>query len=199
MKARYWIAGALALAGGLATSLVTRAAEFEAGLNKTVHGRCHMDYCGFSIIRAAVPVATLPHGTLFAISADAWGAYYNPADQDGGSEGEYDRPPIKTDPKKSVIYMVFCSKSRPYIFGYYDGKWDATPLRPGDDMAITGADESSYSDYWAACHHFFPKFATDPLVSKLAPKLGYHFSGGVPESQPDDHIAQPSDLLKESR
>ena len=149
-----------------------------------------MDYCGLSMIQVSIPVAILRDGTLFAISGQAWGENYGP----NLPREEYAHRPKSVDPKQPYLKMVFCSKVRTYMFGFYDGKWQTNALKPGDDDAISGADESSYQDYWATCHHFFPKSAFDPLVHKLAVKLGYHFKGGPADGE--GAIAQPSDLMR---
>ena len=171
-----------------------QAAEFEAGVGPTIHGRCHMDFCGLSNIQVSAPVAVLRDGTLFAISGQAWGETYDP----NVPGDEYAHASKGVEAKTPYMMMVFCSKTRPHVFWYdvTSKNWQANALKPGDDAAISGADESAYQDYWAACHHLFPQSAFDPLVYKLARELGYHFQGGPPDGDGDDSITQPSDLLR---
>ena len=167
------------------------AVEFEAGIGPTVHERCRMDTCGFATLQSSVPVAVLRDGTLFAISGVDWGAEYARRQDD---LDEYSFPPKSIGPKSSFIWMVFCSKTRPYMFSFYNGEWLATPLRPGDDQAMSGFNESAYQNYWASCHHFFP--TNEALIAKMAPRLGYNLHGGWPGGDPPEQIKQPSDLMR---
>jgi hypothetical protein len=92
--------------------------EFDAAIGKTGYGRCHMDSCGFFIIDSAVPVGSNKDGTLFIISSRDWGAEYKVhGDND---EHEYDRPPVSVSKPVSSISMVYCSKTKPVTFDYYE-------------------------------------------------------------------------------
>ena len=167
------------------------AIEFEAGIGPTVHERCHMDNCGFATLQSSVPVATVRDGTLFALSGVGWGAEYEQRQDD---RDEYSFPPKSISPKKPFIWMAFCSKTRPYMFYFGEGSWQATPLRPGDDQAVFGFNESAYQDYWASCHHFFP--TDEALIAKMARRLGYNLHGGWPGGDAPEQIKQPYDLLR---
>ena len=105
---------------------------------------------------------------------------------------EYDRPPISVSKSERFIDMVFCSKTKPTFFGFYDGKWNAEQLRPGDQDAVFGYNESTYQFYWAACHNHITR---DPYETALAKKLGYNFSGGIGDADRNTKL-QPLDVLR---
>ncbi len=174
---------------GVASSAA--AIEFEAGIGPTIHERCHMDACNFATLQSSAPVATMRDGTLFAISGVGWGAGYARRQDD---RDEYSFPPNSVSAKKPFIWMAFCSKTRSYMFYFSEGSWQAVPLRPGDDQAVNGFNESAYQDYWASCHHFFP--ANEALIAKMAPRLGYNLHGGWPGGVAPEQIKQPFDLLR---
>ncbi len=89
--------------------------------------------------------------------------------------------------------MVFCSKTKPIFFGFYDGKWNAQQLRPGDPDAVFGSVESTYQFYWAACHNHITR---DPYeTTALAKTLGYNFSGGFRDADNNNEL-QPFDVLR---
>lgn len=164
--------------------------EFVAAIGRQGYGRCHMDECGFFVIDASAPVGTNRNGTLFAISYRAWEASYRPTDD----EHEYDRKPISASKQENRISFVFCSKTEPANFDFSDGKWSETPLRPGDDDAVFGVNEFSYTFYYAACHGYITKSAN--LPSDLAEKLGYHLHGGFPGGAIQGTDRQPFDMLR---
>ena len=143
---------ALAFIGtcGVANTPV-HAAEFAAAVGRTGYGRCHMDVCSFFIIDRAVAVGSTSSGTLYAISGRGWDATYKMRGEN--DQHEYDRPPVSISKPAPFIDMVFCSKAKPIFFGFYDGKWNAEQLRPGDPDAVFGYNESTYQFYWAACHN----------------------------------------------
>jgi hypothetical protein len=164
--------------------------EFAAAIGRQGYGRCHMDSCGFFIIDAAAPVGSGRRGTLFAVAYRGWGASYRHTDDDQ----EYESKPINVSKPDSRLSLVFCSKTDPSEFYLVDGKWLETPIRPGDDQAIFGANESSYMFYYAACHNHITK---DPLLpAGLARKLGYDLHGGFPDSPAGAPDRQPLDMLK---
>lgn len=164
--------------------------EFDAATGVEGFGRCHMDSCGFFMIDAVAPLASSKGGTLFMVGSRLWSASYKPTNDDH----EYDRRPVSIEPKTGQVSMVFCSKTDPVIFDYYDNGWHAADLRPGDESAVFGFNESGYQFYYAACHHFITK---DPVSKAMALKLGYAFAqhplGGAP--LPDDK-RQPIDFMK---
>jgi len=130
------------------------AQEFAPAIGHTGIGRCHMDVCHFFVIEDAKPVGSTKEGTLFATASRQWANEYRM--QDG-----YDRPPIKIGKPETDVSFVFCSKTKPVAFFFEDGamkttadRWTSFPLRPGDDNAVNGVNESVYMFYWAACHNF---------------------------------------------
>ena len=169
------------------SSTAVHAAEFAAAVGRTGYGRCHMEECSFFIIDHVVPVGSTAFGTLYAVSGKQWEATYKVG------ENEYDRPPISVSKPEQFIDMVFCSKTKPIFFGFYDGKWNAEQLRPGDPDAVFGAVESTYQFYWAACHNHITR---DPYkTTALAKKLGYNFSGGFGDADHNNEL-QPFDVLR---
>ena len=184
------------LPGLLSVALLTSAAsaaEFDAAIGKTGFGRCHMDGCSFFIIDAAVPVGAGKDGTLFAISARVWSAEYR---MHGDNDThEYDRPPVSVGEKTPELSMVFCSKVRPVSFYYGEGKWHSADLRPGDESAVFGYNESAYQFYYAACHHFITR---DPVSKAMATRLGYQFAKHPSEENvaDSDDKRQPMDMLR---
>lgn len=165
--------------------------EFEAAIGRTGYGRCHMDGCTFFIIDETVPVGSTKRGTLFAVSVRWWSAEYRPTD-DGH---EYDRPPKSVSPRRTGISMVFCSKTAPVTFDFYEGQWASTELRPGDESAVSGATETSYQFYFAACHHYITK---DPFSKAMARRLGYKFAAepGKEDTPSDAGPKEPMDVLR---
>jgi hypothetical protein len=189
------------IASALLTTLVSYSAnsadqEFAAAIGKTGYGRCHMDYCGFFTINAAAPIGSSKDGVLFAISETVWGAQYRPTDDDH----EYDHPPISVEKKEPSITAVFCSKTKPTIFDYVPDpttklpSWISSPLRPGDENAVFGYNESAYQFYYAACHRYITH---DPVSKPMADRLGYHFAGtDLPNDFGQSQNANPVDVLK---
>jgi hypothetical protein len=129
-------------------------------------------------------------GALFAVSYRGWDATYRHTED----EREYDRKPVRVSKPENRISIVFCSRTDPVNFDFFDGKWNETPLRPGDDDAVFGANESSYTFYLAACHNYITKDAN--LPADLATKFGYDFHGGFPNSTVGGTGRQPADMLK---
>ncbi|HUB63043.1 MAG TPA: hypothetical protein VL996_01095 [Methylocella sp.] len=168
-------------------------AEFDAAIGKLGYGRCHMDSCDFFTIDTAVPIASTKEGTLFAISDRVWSAGYK-AHGDNDLH-EYDRPPVSVGKQSSEISMVFCSKTKPVVFNYYDDKWNSVDLRPGDENSVFGATESAYQFYFAACHHFITH---DPVSKNMALKLGYPFANEPAkiDAVPSEENRQPLDMVK---
>ena len=164
--------------------------EFAAAIGRMGYGRCHMDGCGFFIIDAVAPIGSSKNGALFAVSSRNWQAIYRRTN-DGH---EYSRKPISASKPENTITLVFCSKTSPDILYFLDGKWQDAPLRPGDADAVFGANESSYTFYYAACHNLITQDAV--LPADLAKKLGYAFHGGFPDGAGGSGERQPLDLLK---
>ena len=187
-----WIAamlcsGALAAFGGNVA-----ASEFQAAIGHKGYGRCHMDSCTFFIIDRATSIGDGRDGTLFEIEERDWSAAYRPPNEhDPASYDEYSQPPIsvsKQEPRKAFVY---CSKTRPTVFDLFEGKWSSTPLRPGDDGAVFGFNESAYIWYFAACHD---AIVHEPNRNHLAERLGYRFKhsdGGAEQG-----TKAPRDMLK---
>jgi hypothetical protein len=164
--------------------------EFDAALGKTGYGRCHMDSCEFFLIDQVVPLGKGRDGTLFAYASRDWDADYKPATDDH----EYDRPPVRVNPQKARLNVIYCSKARPTMFDYFEDKWHAAGLRPGDETAVFGFNESAYQFYFAACHHFITK---DPISKTMAQKLGYTFAKRASDGDNvSDGGRQPMDMLK---
>ncbi len=156
-------------------------------------GRCHMDVCNFFVIEDSKPVGSTKVGTLFALAAKSWENEYKARGEN--DDHEYDRPPVKTGKPETGVSFVFCSKTKPIEFFFSGGKWNSDALRPGDDAAMSGAEEYAYVFYWAACHNFISK---DPVSAQLAEKLGYRFKDH-PASDEDASTAddiQPMDVLR---
>lgn len=149
-----------------------------------------MDVCSFFIIDIAVPVGSTAFGTLYAISGRGWEANYKMRGEN--DEHEYDHPPVSVGKPAPFIDMIFCSKTKPMFFGFYDRKWNAEKLRPGDSDAVFGYNESTYQFYWAACHNHTTH---DPYETALAKKLGYNFSGGFGDADSSSEL-QPFDVLR---
>ena len=164
--------------------------EFAAAIGRQGYGRCHMDSCGFFIIDAAVPSGSGPKGILFSVSYRGWGATYRRTDDGRG----YDRKPISGSKPETRVSLVFCSKTNPVDFSFYEGKWHEMRLRPGDDQAVFGVNESSYTFYFAACHNYITK--SPYLPSDLAKKLGYNLHGGFTDAESDAPDRMPLDVLK---
>jgi hypothetical protein len=167
------------------------AAEFEAATGKEVRGRCHMDSCDFFALEQVLPVKSTAKGTLYAVAFKSWSASY----KNTGDDKEYDRPPVQVEKPEIKLNMVFCSKTKPVIFDYYDGAWHAGALRPGDESAVFGYNESAYYFYYAACHRYV---TGDPVSKTAAAKFGYRFAqsplnGG---NLPDLGKLQPLDIVK---
>lgn len=118
------------LAGMLSLFLIlgsAQGAEFASALGKQGYGRCHMDVCEFFIIDQSAPLGTSKVGTLFAISQRQWDATYKV--RGDNDTHEYDRPPVTISEKKAALGLVFCSKTKPYIFSFFEDKWHSYPLR----------------------------------------------------------------------
>jgi hypothetical protein len=167
------------------------AAEFEAAIGKKGRGRCHMDSCDFFVLDQVLPVKSTARGTLYAIAFQSWSASYKNTDDDK----EYDRAPISVEKPAAKLNMIFCSKTKPVIFDYFDGAWHAGALRPGDESAVFGFNESAYIFYYAACHGYV---TDDPVSKTKALSLGYRFAesplnGG---NLPDLGKLQPLDAVK---
>jgi hypothetical protein len=164
--------------------------EFAAAIGRQGYGRCHMDGCGFFVIDASAPIGSSKNGALFAVSQRNWQASYRRTED----EHEYDRKPISVSKPETMISLVFCSKTDPIVYDFFDGKWQGVRLRPGDADAVFGANESSYTFYYAACHNFITKDAN--LPAELAKKLGYNLHGGFPDGSNDEADPQPLDMIK---
>ncbi len=105
------------------------------------------------------------------------------------------RQPIQVEKPAAKLNLIFCSKTRPVMFDYYEGAWHAGPLRPGDEAAVFGYNESAYLFYYAACHGYF---TDDPVSKAMAIKLGYRFAESPLKdgALPDLGNLQPLDILK---
>ncbi len=181
---------ALGLMSSWFATTAVHGAEFAAAVGRTGYGRCHMGGCWFFIIEGVVPVGSTAFGILYAVSGKRWNASYKMhGDND---QHEYDRPPVSVSKQAPFIDMVFCSKTKPIDFVFYDGKWNAVQLRPGDPDAVFGYNESAYQFYWAACHNHITR---DPYETALAKKLGYNFSGGFGDAGSGAEL-QPFDVLR---
>ncbi len=170
------------------------AQEFAPAIGHTGMGRCHMDVCSFFVIEDAKPVGSTKEGTLFAVAAKQWENEYKA--RGDNDDHEYDRPPVKNGKPETAVNFVFCSKTKPVEFFFADGKWDSSPLRPGDDTVLSGAMEYAYMFYWAACHNFIAK---DPVSANLATRLGYHFKDHPikdDETSETENNLQPMDVLR---
>jgi hypothetical protein len=169
------------------------AQEFEAAIGQVAIGRCHADACNFFVIEDSKPVGSTKEGDLFALAAKGWENEYK---AHGGNEvREHDKTPSRAGKHGTFVAFVFCSKTKPIEFFYRDGKWNADILRPGDDAAISAAEEYSYVFYWAACHGVISR---DPLSAQLADRLGYRFKGHPAVDPPgtESHQIQPMDVLR---
>jgi hypothetical protein len=167
------------------------AAEFNAVIGKEQRGRCHMDSCDFFKLDSVLPIKSTVRGTLYAIAFQSWSAAYKNTDDDK----EYDRPPISVEKPTAKLNMIFCSKTKPVMFDYYDEGWHAGALRPGDESAVFGFNESAYIFYYAACHGYV---TDDPVSKTKAKRFGYSFAqspldGG---NLPDLGKLQPFDVVK---
>jgi hypothetical protein len=171
-------------------------AEFAAAIGIQAYGRCHQDTCGLFIIDQAAPLGTGKDGMLYVISGRGWEAIYR---QHGVNDThEYDRPPISTTKPSALMQMVYCSKSRPITFYYYENAWQWAPLRPGDQDAIFGAIESALQLYLAACHRFIVRDLYESRVQATIKRLGYHFSENDSWGKDGDAGSgiHPLDMLK---
>jgi hypothetical protein len=170
--------------------------EFAAAIGMQGYGRCHMDECGFFVIDAAAPIATGKDGVLFVISLREWSAEYRM--RGDNDQHEYDRPPISVTTPTSRASIVYCSKKRPILFDYFDGSWNGAPLRPGDQGAIYGANESALQFYFAACHRFITRDVYASATLNLAKRLGYHFDDADKWAKGEAGADQikPLDVLK---
>ncbi len=169
-----------------------QAAEFQPAIGHKGYGRCHMDTCSFFIIDRATPVGDGRDGTLFEIQERDWGADYRPpAENAPDSFDEYAQPPIHVSKQEPGTSTVYCSKTRPTVFDRDGGKWVSTPLRPGDDGAVFGFNESAYQWYFAACHAVI---VHEPNPNHLAQRLGYHFKHS--DGGGEQGSTAPRDMLK---
>jgi hypothetical protein len=170
------------------------AQEFAAAIDQVAIGRCHMDECSLFVIEDSKPVGSTKEGTLFALAAKSWENEYKA--RGGKDERERDIAPMKAGKHGTFVTFVFCSKTKPVEFVYRESKWIAHALRPGDDAAMSAAEEYAYVFYWAACHDVISR---DPLSAQLADRLGYRFKG---HPAPDDAAGksgpdlQPMDVLR---
>jgi hypothetical protein len=171
------------------------AAEFAAALGKQGYGRCHMDVCSFFIIDESAPLGTSKLGTLYAVSQRQWDATYKM--RGDNDTHEYDRPPVSISEKKASLSLVFCSKTKPYVFSFFGEKWRSYPLRPGDESSIFGVNEATYQFYFAECHNHIMRdpYATASIA--LAKKIGYNFGKSDTSNPPSSEgEVNPLDLLK---
>jgi hypothetical protein len=168
-------------------SVVAEDLEFAAMKDQLIPGRCHMNECDWTSIDSIGLVGSSPKGQLFGLATRAWSANY--------PDGNYNRTAKKTGGDRASVSFVFCSKSNAALIDLNDdGKWLASKLRPGDEAAVYGYNESGLSFYWAACHRAIVK---DVYAggTQLGKKLGYHNawdSGGDMQGE----IASPFDALK---
>lgn len=168
--------------------------EFEAAIGHKGTGRCHMDYCSYFIIDAATPVGNGRDGKLFKIEERTWGADYNPPpDNAPESYNEYAQPPKSVGKQERETRFVYCSKTRPTSFFFDSGKWTSNKLRPGDQGAIFGYNESEYTWYFAACHNAILKSPYDD--HNLPRRLGYRFRNSDSGEDAQGNLA-PRDMLK---
>jgi hypothetical protein len=171
-----------------------RAQEFAAAVGHTGVGHCHMDTCSFFHIVDSKPVGSATNGTLYTVALQQWENEYRAKGEN--DDHEYDRAPITTGKPSISVSFVFCSKTRPLQFFFSEGKWDANSLRPGDEAAVSGAEEFAYVLYWAECHELITK---DPVSAALATRLGYRFkdqpaNGG--NASGATSALQPMDVLR---
>jgi hypothetical protein len=190
---RHLLLFVLFLCASIPGLMSARAQEFAAGVGHAGVGRCHMDVCGFFNIVDSKPVGSAANGTLYSVALQQWENEYKARGEN--DDHEYDRAPVKTGKPSITVSFVFCSKTRPLQFFFSEGKWEANSLRPGDEAAVSGAEEFAYVLYWAECHDLITK---DPVSAALATRLGYRF-----KDQPakDDNasaasVLQPMDVLR---
>jgi hypothetical protein len=184
----------LLLSGFLFVSSEADAQEFAAAIGHPGAGRCHMDICTFFNIVDSKPVGSTKDGTLFAVAAQQWENGYKAHGEN--DDHEYDRAPVSSEKPTTAVSFVFCSKTRPVEFFYSEGKWSSNALRPGDESAVSGAEEYAYVFYWAACHNVIVK---DAVSASLAARLGYRFKDQPAKDDGRSGAAtnlQPLDVLR---
>jgi hypothetical protein len=161
--------------------------EFKPLLKKVVRARCHMDVCSWFSIEAAEPSGNSPKGQLYKLTTKWWESEHK--------GGDYNRRAPRRGGEVATNF-VFCSKQKPAVIDHDEDRtaWLATPLQPGNSQAVFGASETAYAMYWAACH--------DAIVEdvysegdRLGRKLGYRFSGDVGDSEEQQVLASPEDVL----
>lgn len=177
------VAAASTAAHAQIKSIPPVSSEFGALMKKLVPTRCHMGSCGWFSIEDIAPVGSTPIGTLYAVGEHSFHAEW-PRDVD------YNVPMPKRDGGMRVS-MVFCSKTHPTTFGYYDGKWIAAGLQPGNEKAEFGYNESAYDEYFAVCHNAI--INGDPKL--LARRLGYQFATHDIDGDLDPPVTMPTDAL----
>jgi hypothetical protein len=162
--------------------------EFKPLLGKLVPARCHMGTCSWFSIEAAEPLGTSSKGQLYALAIRWWESTHKDAN--------YDRPAPRTGGEMNISF-IFCSKKKPASINRAESgaSWSATPLQPGNHNAVSGAMESAYAVYWAACHGAIVRDVTDE-GDRLGKKLGYRFSGEGDNLDEDETLASPFDVLK---
>jgi hypothetical protein len=152
--------------------------EFKSLLNQWFVGRCHMNHCSRFMITSSEAMGYSKNGSLLLIHTK---------NRDEEYMGSFRNRPAKVELSSGSTY-IFCSKTLPSIILKDGSSWVASFLKPGEPEAFSGAYESAYSVYYAACHN------TSRTVSdNLAKVLGYKFKDGI---LPDDRkVASPFEVL----
>ena len=158
-----------------------------------------MDYCGFFTINAAAPIGSSKNpGAIHRYCLKLFGVHSTGLRMT--ITNTIDHPPVSVEKKEPSITTVFCSKTKPTVFDYVPDpttkvpSWISSPLRPGDENAVFGYNESAYQFYYAACHRYITH---DPVSKSMADRLGYHFAGtDLPNDFGQSQNANPVDVLK---
>ncbi|BCG79909.1 lysozyme inhibitor LprI family protein [Mesorhizobium sp. 113-3-3] len=156
-------------------------------VGRRIQGRCHMDYCGWFSIEERSIAARAPDGVLYRVESRYWESKH--------PEGTYDTPaPLKDNGRGD--WYVFCSLTRPAMMFHdssTENNWVVSTLSPNDQGGIFGYNESSYTEYFAACHDIE---ITD-VYGQISPKvkgLGYRVDA---EAVKQERLSNPKDYLSE--
>ena len=140
---------------------------------------CHMGECTWTSIENRESQGQRGDGELFKVTTRRWHAEY----PNGMS---YDAPAPRTGGEYADEY-VFCSKTRPAVASFFDGKWMADTLSPDQPEGVYGYNSSTYTLYFAACHGLAVE---DPSQAHPA-ALGYRTNS---ERVNQVEIASPIDM-----
>ncbi|MES0094590.1 lysozyme inhibitor LprI family protein [Mesorhizobium sp. M0030] len=155
-------------------------------VGRRIQGRCHMDYCGWFSIEKRSIAARAPDGVLYKVESRYWESKH--------PEGTYDTPaPLKENGRGD--WYAFCSLTRPATL-FHDStekNWVVSTLSPSDQGGIFGYNESSYTEYFAACHDIEITDVYGQMVSK-AKRLGYRVDA---EAVKQERLPDPMDYLPE--